>query len=98
MPGSEPAMTRMTIGRLVVCRQFPSSDERPASSAKPAPGLGGQGAGSHAGSRAVFVTDFVHIAVPFEELAPILLDKDAAWLRGLEESTAPNPTGKGEDG
>ena len=39
------------------------------------------------GSRAVFLSDFVHIGVPFERLASVLLDESAAWLRDLGEET-----------
>ena len=42
----------------------------------------------------MFVSDFVHIARPFGELAPVLLDENAAWLRDLEAGT----TREGRDG
>jgi len=48
---------------------------------------GGDRGGAKAG-RAVFVSDFVHMAVPFEELAPVLVDPDMAWLLRLEDPTA----------
>ena len=35
----------------------------------------------------MFISDFVHIAVPFCALAPVLLDENASWLRHLEETT-----------
>jgi hypothetical protein len=47
--------------------------------------------------RAVFVTDFVHIAVPFGELAPVLMDEDAAWLRRLDEPSAAGPSADGTE-
>lgn len=34
--------------------------------------------------RAVFISDFLHVPVPFAQLAVVLLDKDAAWLRRLD--------------
>jgi len=38
--------------------------------------------------RAVFLSDFVHIAIPFELLAPVLLDPSMKWLRRLEDPSA----------
>lgn len=35
--------------------------------------------------RAVFVSDFVHVAQPYGEIAPKLLDPKATWLRRLAE-------------
>lgn len=37
----------------------------------------------------MFLSDFVHLAVAFDELAPILLDADAAWLLHLGRSSGP---------
>jgi hypothetical protein len=42
------------------------------------------------------MTDFVHLAVPFKELARILLDADATWLRGIEERPSQEGSGPGE--
>jgi hypothetical protein len=39
-------------------------------------------------ARAVFISDFVHLPVRFDDLVPILMDVDAAWLRALEDPTA----------
>jgi hypothetical protein len=53
----------------------------------------GEGGGSGGGllARAVFLTDFVHIAERFEELAPVLLDPEALWLPALSERTGALP-------
>lgn len=34
--------------------------------------------------RAVFITDFVHLGVAFEELVSVILDPELAWLRRLD--------------
>jgi hypothetical protein len=47
----------------------------------------GQGASAQGGPRVVFVADFVHLEVPFEELSPVLLATDA-WVRRLEERSS----------
>jgi hypothetical protein len=49
-------------------------------------------------THAVFISDFLHVSVPFAQLAVVLLDKDAAWLRRLEvASCAPIDGGKHVD-
>ncbi len=37
--------------------------------------------------RAVFVSDFVHVAQPYGKIAPKLLDPEAMWLRRLSEKS-----------
>ena len=44
----------------------------------------------------MFISDFVHIAVPFGALAPVLLDENASWLRHLEESTPRDASFEGD--
>jgi len=65
-------------------------------SARPVADSVSQGNNPHEGSRAVFLSDFVHIAVPFVELAPVLLDENAAWLRDLEEGTTRDASSQGD--
>jgi len=47
-------------------------------------------------THAVFISDFLHVPVPFAQLALVLLDKDAAWLRRLEVASS-TPIDGGED-
>ena len=47
-------------------------------------------------THAVFISDFLHVPVPLAKLAPVLLDKDAAWLRRLEV-TSSTPMNGGEE-
>jgi hypothetical protein len=61
-----------------------------------APDARGTGAGDET-PRAVFITDFVHMAVPFSELAPVLMDEGAAWLRRLDEPSASGPSADGSE-
>ncbi len=35
-------------------------------------------------THAVFISDFLHVSVPFAQLALVLLDKDASWLGRLK--------------
>jgi hypothetical protein len=63
-------------------------------SARPVTDSPNQGDHKPEGSRAVFLSDFVHIGVPFERLASVLLDESAAWLQDLgEETTSGNSWG-----
>jgi hypothetical protein len=52
--------------------------------------------GNAAATRAVFVSDFVHVGASFSDLAPVFMDEGAAWLRRLESAT-PDPAGDGSD-
>ena len=64
-------------------------------SALRAPEHGGAGATPGRRSHAVFISDFLHVPVPFAQLALVLLDKDAAWLSRLEVASSPR-VGHGE--
>jgi len=58
-------------------------------------GLDGGGAASAEDApakrpRAVFVSDFLHVAAPYADLAPKLLDPHAAWLDRLSSLSSTN--------
>lgn len=66
-------------------------------SAAPASFLTGGGPTPNRSDRPVFLSDFVHIAMRFEDLAPVLLDPKMAWLRRLDDPTAADQSRGGEE-
>ena len=57
-------------------------------SALPSLPTGGSGRSADR-SRAVLVSDFLHVPASFGELAPALLDDGAPWLRSIERGAGP---------